>query len=231
MLPRDDEFFAAAVGAIVEALYAADEPPTAGALIRVGRSAAADWNQRTIRARGINWRGAGRPHARYGERAAKFVAYWHDSGVTAGHEAAAVEHRALAEIWSRLTADEQATLAALAEHGDYQTAADAVGVPYRAFYHHVWSGRRRFRELWHEGESPSGQWRRDVRAPSATLGSANHNAKLDAEQVAEMRSRHADGVAYKELAADYGVAPNTVRRIVRGQRWRHTLHTAQGGAR
>ena len=50
-------------------------------------------------------------------------------------------------------------------------------------------------------------------------GEQNRAAKLTAAQVAEIRQRRAQGEMLTEIAADYGVAFQTVSKICRGDRW------------
>lgn len=53
------------------------------------------------------------------------------------------------------------------------------------------------------------------------VGETNPRAKLDAEQVREIRDRHEAGEKQKELANDYGVSTTTVRMIISGESWTH----------
>jgi hypothetical protein len=47
---------------------------------------------------------------------------------------------------------------ALAAHGDYATAAQAVGYPYGSFSCLISQARAEFFALWHEAETPSRLW-------------------------------------------------------------------------
>lgn len=60
---------------------------------------------------------------------------------------------------------------------------------------------------------------------------ANGNAKLTEEQVREIHRLWAEGVGSRdELAAQFGVAPSMIRRIVKGQFWSHLgLATTEDG--
>ena len=55
------------------------------------------------------------------------------------------------------------------------------------------------------------------------LGEQNGRAKLTAEQVREIRKRHADGESQSSIARDYPVGRIKVGQIVRGESWRHLL--------
>ncbi|MCK5604228.1 HNH endonuclease, partial [Candidatus Pacearchaeota archaeon] len=54
-----------------------------------------------------------------------------------------------------------------------------------------------------------------------TVGSKSGTAKLNEEEVLEIRSKSANGVLYKQLAKEYGVQRNTISRIVTRARWKH----------
>jgi HNH endonuclease len=52
-------------------------------------------------------------------------------------------------------------------------------------------------------------------------GESNASAKLNAEQVLEIRQRHADGESLRALGKVFGVTRVTVRYIVRRKTWKH----------
>lgn len=51
-------------------------------------------------------------------------------------------------------------------------------------------------------------------------GSRNGLARLTAEQVSEIRRRHADGALQRELAEQFGVSQSTVSAIVNRKKWK-----------
>lgn len=153
--------------AAVELLYTSDQPPTPQDMIRCAWYAADDLTRRDGEHRGV-------PRAR-GENYTgrtdlpRFHAYWTTiSRHTASPEEPVVERTALAQIWPRLTPGQQAALSALAAHGDYQAAADALGLSRAAFYRLVSTGRRRVLALWWEGETPRRGWRDRRRVTAET---------------------------------------------------------------
>ena len=59
-------------------------------------------------------------------------------------------------------------------------------------------------------------WDRDRRDGS---GENHLQAELTREDVKEIQSQSEDGIPNKELAAEYGVAPSTISRVVTGDNW------------
>lgn len=57
--------------------------------------------------------------------------------------------------------------------------------------------------------------------PPRHVGSAHPEAKLDERQVAAIKRARARGAHVKTLAAKYGVAPQLISRISRGEIWPH----------
>jgi HNH endonuclease len=52
-------------------------------------------------------------------------------------------------------------------------------------------------------------------------GTANSNAKFTDQQIVSIRERFASGEKGQTLAAEFGVIPNTISRIVTGKAWAH----------
>lgn len=52
-------------------------------------------------------------------------------------------------------------------------------------------------------------------------GALDGNAELTELEVIEIRSAHARGVGYRQLAKQYGVGKTTVRHIIKRDSWRH----------
>lgn len=53
-------------------------------------------------------------------------------------------------------------------------------------------------------------------------GTRNHNAKLDEQQVKEIRAKYATGkYSYKQLGMEYGVHLDMIGRIVKRKNWKH----------
>jgi hypothetical protein len=55
------------------------------------------------------------------------------------------------------------------------------------------------------------------------FGEGNHNAKLTADSVREIRARLAAGEAQGTIAADYGIGRTAIGNIWRGRTWRNLL--------
>ncbi len=147
--------------AMAEHLYAAEQPPTVGELIQVG------WQAITGH---VEDRRQFHGHARDADGTGpKFERYWRYVAAPApSPEDRIVERLALEQIWPHLRPVHRDALAALAAHGDYAQAAQAVGASYVTFKSQVSRARREFLALWHEGETPSRPWVRDRRAGPGT---------------------------------------------------------------
>ncbi|MEV6922925.1 hypothetical protein AB0M46_00225 [Dactylosporangium sp. NPDC051485] len=146
--------------AIVECLYAADEAPRSGDLIRAG------WNG--LRARVEDeWRTHGIGRAGVIDGDATMVNFWRywwpQTRATPSPEDRVVDRLALAQIWPLLTPTYQRLLLALAVHDDYGRAAEALQRPRGSFTTHVSAARREFLGWWHQGETPSRVWVQDRR--------------------------------------------------------------------
>ncbi|MFJ1993005.1 hypothetical protein [Streptomyces asiaticus] len=180
-----DERYAAGWHAAVELLYTAAEPPSSRDLYCAAWRAADHLTTRTAEERGI---GRSRGDAYTGRiDVPKWHAYWNTIvRHTASPEEPVVERTALEQIWPRIPAHQQVALQALAAHGDYQAAADALGLKYNTFYRRVLCARQQFLRLWWEGETPRRGWR-DVRrtVPETQLHSIS----------AHIRKRRRAGVA------------------------------------
>lgn len=98
-----------------------------------------------------------------GSQSAKpaFWRYWQsESSPGCSPERSVVDGVALVQIWPRLSSVQREAMEALAVCEDYQVAADMLGLDFDLFRGRVRNARRRFLELWHEGEAPSQVWRR-----------------------------------------------------------------------
>lgn len=153
-------FDAAWFGA-VELLYSSTDAPARTDLIAAARRALQNFVRGELHTRGIprndTWRPPGSVPA--------FARFWFNPP-SGGHDERVVERVALGQIFDRLTARQREALLALAALDDYQLAADALGVTRATLNAHLSQGRRRFLALWHEGETPSRQWRLDKRVYS-----------------------------------------------------------------
>lgn len=53
------------------------------------------------------------------------------------------------------------------------------------------------------------------------VGSNHPLAKIDEDQVSQMKLKKKEGATYKELSVEYGLHPGTIKNIVLGLRWKH----------
>lgn len=76
---------------------------------------------------------------------------------------------------------------------------------------HLWSGTQK--------ENTQDMINKGRRVSSA--GEMNPNAKLNTNQVIEIRNQHKAGASNKDLAAKYGIGLNTLYEIITRRSWRH----------
>jgi hypothetical protein len=167
-----DDLYAAAWHGIVEHLYTADSQPRRTELMESGRRALAQDVKAAMR-----HHGARRDSTNNGT---KYATYWEWAGrAVPSPEARIVEDMALWQILPALTARQRAAVEVLAAAGDYDEAARLFGSP-SGLKSQLMKGRRRFRELWHEGEAPSGHWGCDRRAGTVrgTVGEGSAVARM-----------------------------------------------------
>lgn len=140
---------------IAEALYATAGRPEPAGLVRAGWAAITAHLTAERRHWGLKQDGAVRP---------SFALYWDDAArVTGSPESGIVERLALWQVWAELPAADRQVLLALAVHGEYDMAAESLGLRRNTYYARVRHARVRFLRLWHEGEKPSRLWGNDRR--------------------------------------------------------------------
>lgn len=146
------DLYAAAHGAMIDLLLAAEAAPEVYDLARAGK--AAIWNlvkdhRQTYGYRDREWtNGIGSaPH---------FNAFWSDwLTVAPSHENRVVERIALHQILTRIKPIHQAALVALAVcDGDRDAAASALHLNLGAFNARLQGARKEVIALWHQGETP-----------------------------------------------------------------------------
>jgi hypothetical protein len=155
----------AAWHAIVEHLCTATRRPPPADLFLAAQQAAQQEHDDHGRHHGDAYRGV---DSKGGPRP-RFIAYWTPQPMPPP-ETVVVDHLTLWAIWATLTPTDQQALIALAVHGDYRLAAATLGCTYNAFLMRINKARRRFRQLWHEGETPSAMWGCDRRVGAYTRG-------------------------------------------------------------
>jgi DNA-directed RNA polymerase specialized sigma24 family protein len=164
-----DERHDAVLYALVEHLLTADDAPTRRDLIRLGARAADRHVRDELHHHGWDLR----DYAAGSGAMAAFQRYWQASP-TPSPEESVIEQIARQQIWPHLSPDQQDALNALAEHGDYQDAADAVGCSLHAFYQRIQRARSRALALYWEGETPRrGWWDRRRRTEPTQLRSVS----------------------------------------------------------
>jgi predicted DNA-binding protein (UPF0251 family) len=192
--------------AVVEHILAAETPPTRNELLTAGIKASLRHVRAEMHHRGLS-------ESNPGEKMRGFERYW-TAPPSPSAEERTVDRIALHQVLPLLTDLQLQALNAVAAHGDYQTAAHALGVAPGTFWARLDSGRKRIYAAWHEGETPpTTAWRSHNRAR------VTHPAgkRLTESQVEEIRDRYAAGARQVDLAADMGVGQATISRLLRGE--------------
>ncbi len=160
-----DDRYTIAWSAAALALYEADTRPDRRDLVRAGWHAIYQEIRAARRDRGWSdtpfddWDRQLRP---------RFVTYWADRRITPSPEPPIVERTAVWQILPTLTPLCRDALVALAVHGGYQQAADALGISYVRYHNRVRLARAAVLRWWHEGETPHRMPGHDKRAASTT---------------------------------------------------------------
>jgi hypothetical protein len=152
--------------AIVEHLYASEQPPSRRDLIHTGMTAISNWFVSEARTHGVNPSQRGRTT----EPGVNFERYWHVfAHPTPGPEERIVERLALTQVWHTLPSRVRGVFGALAVHDDYHHAAESLSKTPEQFYSQIAYARTKFLALWHDGETPSRPWGRDRRRHSSRV--------------------------------------------------------------
>jgi len=148
------ERFEIAWAGIVDYLAGCDDTPERFEVYKAGMRAISRASDRELREHGVA-RGDDGLHAMR-----SFEIYW-ALKTAPGADAVIVDRVAMWQIWAMLRPLHQMAFLALAAHGDYAEAAQAVGYPYSTFTSLISEARAAFFALWHEGEAPSRIWAAD----------------------------------------------------------------------
>jgi DNA-directed RNA polymerase specialized sigma24 family protein len=219
-----DESLLAAHHAMIAHLYTTPDPPDTDSLVHIGMRGAS-------RRRIAEMTQHGLPTSAKGD-GSHFRTYW--DAVTAHTRSVdeqVTEHAALHQIWHALGQDDREVLLARAASASPAEAARRLGVTANQYHHRMRQARLRFCALWHEGQTPSRTWRRDLsasdnptrtittRAFAATRHRANNppapprSRKKDIGAIgSELLARYYDGETLLSLAAAYGVGTRTIMR-------------------
>ncbi|OLT13040.1 hypothetical protein BJF79_03835 [Actinomadura sp. CNU-125] len=208
-----------AYSAIVECLYASEEPPDRGHLIRVGWQAIAldvRWSLR---------------HAGYPDDGLpgddtlrpRFLQFWEDHKIVPSPEAKVVETLAARQVVDTLSPIYRDALVALAVHDTYQAAAEALGISYVAFKARITVARKQVLANWFQGETPRRTNRADRRvartgatalrtARADTSGPRKTPARSSASCAASSPEAESAAPANETGTPDGGTSPSLQRR-------------------
>jgi len=173
---------------IAEHLCAAAVRPSRGELMEAGRRALASEVRDSIRHHGARRDGTNDGSA--------FGRYWGwHSGPVPSPEVMVTDRLAVGQVLAGLTGRQVQAFEALALSEDYVLAAQALGVRPQSFRSLIGRAREEFYGLWHEGETPSRQYRPDRRL-----------ARRETDDRAELESRAEYAAAARERRRSKGVA-------------------------
>lgn len=148
--------YEAAWSGVVEALYAAEEPPEPNDLIAAGWAAVKnEWHQE-LQSKGLMAsNGTYRP-----QPGVQFTKYWDQHMTTHFPEERIVERLAAVQVLPLLTEEQREAVAAIAVHPTHKTAATALGIGTTTLTNRLRAAREVFIRWWHEGEDPPNYNRR-----------------------------------------------------------------------
>lgn len=191
-----EDRYQAAWDGIVEHLYEAEHWPSGDKLVSAGRRAIALSSQAEQHHHGVRH---DRTHEGPGSMP-HFQRYWCLMRKPyPSPEVHAVERVTVPQILARLYPGERKALAALAAHGTQEAAARALGMKLPSYRATLGRARRRFLDLWHEGEKPSRIWRIDRRVNAyGELSNRTSAAQLRSHRRAYARARAAAKVAVSQ---------------------------------
>jgi DNA-directed RNA polymerase specialized sigma24 family protein len=133
---------------IAEHLCAASSPPSRQDLIEAGRAALS----REVKDHARH-HGAG-SHNGIANAGARFAAFWSSASAVPSPEGPVTERVAVAQVLAALTPRQQDALLALALHGDYWAAAEALGIRPQTFRSLLGRARGEFFRLWFAPDVP-----------------------------------------------------------------------------
>lgn len=206
-----EERAANARAAVLEHLYQSTEAPSRNDLVNTAREADHDHVGAEMREHGIQRAERG------GGIAPNFERYWWGAGRnTPSPEHGIVERTALYQILPTLTGKQRDAVDALADCQDYQSAAKALGIKNTALDMRLAKARDRFKELWFEGETPPRMRHRDRRVWSRAGTDPVGRPRLTVSQVERIRARKYAGELVRDMAAEFGITPQTLHALLRG---------------
>lgn len=139
---------------VIDTLYAdSDQPPSRTNLIYAGRAALGLESHRVMRQRGY---ADDRDPSSTGPTLPRFLAYWSGRGISPLEERS-VERVAIWQVVNTLRPILRDAVDAFADCGDYELAAQQLGIEHRALRARLTKARRQVLALWHEGETPAPQ--------------------------------------------------------------------------
>lgn len=190
--------------AIAEALAVSDTDPGPQDLIYAGWAAINRLGRAEAHTHGID--------PTTSDEIPRFTAYW-SHPTTPSPETAVIERTALYQILPALTPRQRQALNALAATEDAALAAAALDCNGRTALTHLANGRKRFRELWHEGETPP-RTMGGINRPTMRRNSGR--GRITESQLDTIRGQYHAGSTLNDLAAEYGMSRSGIHKYLTG---------------
>ena len=140
--------------AAAETLCAAPEAPERGDLLAAARSGLNRLTHAHRQSHGLS------QSSGFTRERPAFAGYWYQPPLS-GWEDAIVDRIALGQVWDAISPAHRRVLQALADAGDQEGAARALGTTYATYRSRLRTAREAFRVLWHEGETAPGKQGKD----------------------------------------------------------------------
>ncbi len=145
-----------------------------------------------------------------------FIRYWWtNAGPAPSPESRVVERATVRQIMTSLPPRQREALLTLAFVEDYDHAAKVMGITPGTFRVTIVNARRRFLQLWHEGETPSRPWRTDRRRRA--VQDRYGKRRITASELEVIRGRHHAGETLLAIGKDYGVGKACLSSLLTGR--------------
>lgn len=193
---------------IVTHLLSSDETPSRHDLYRAGQAEISSAAYAELRYKGVD------DKQDYGT-VPRAAAYWHTSAANPVEERV-IERIALHQVWPLLTRRQAQALSTVAACDDYQQAVEALGVTERSLAGRLLEARRKVTTAWFEHETPPR--RRRSQSPARSGLDSLGRKRITVSQLEQARNRQYAGETLRAIAPDFGITPQALGALLRGDR-------------